>query len=338
METKKKMPVWARVILILLAVLISIVVLVLIGAHFITPKRYVGFFKDANAEYKTPGMIDGAVLQGYAYDEETNTFLHTAYMKNKSASRIYVVNGENNHEVKSVNLVYPDGKAFTGHVGGIAVYKDFVWVSKSDDQHGLWVLSLTEILAAENGADIKLTKEVTVDCAPSFCYSDGIYVWVGEFNDDGAYVTDEAHNFDVAGGALNRAIVCGYRIYEGSETGIAGETPDKVLSIPNKVQGMTKVDGKWAFSTSYGLSTSHLYFYDDVTGEMPDGSIEIDGVAIPVWFCDSENLARDVELQPMAEGIITKDGKVFVSLESASLKYLFGNFTRGRRVYSYEFK
>ena len=101
MEAKKKMPIWARVILIVLAALISIVVLVLIGAHFITPIRYFDFFIDSAAEYKTPGMMDGAVLQGYAYDEATNTFLHTAYMKDKSASRIYVVDGENNKNVKS---------------------------------------------------------------------------------------------------------------------------------------------------------------------------------------------------------------------------------------------
>lgn len=338
MEAKKKMPIWARVILIVLAALISIVVLVLIGAHFITPIRYFDFFIDSAAEYKTPGMMDGAVLQGYAYDETTNTFLHTGYMKDKSASRIYVVDGDNTKDVKSVSLVYPDGKAFTGHVGGIAVYKDFVWVAKSDEQYGLWVLSLSEILAAEDGAEITLTKDTTVDCPPSFTYCDGTYVWVGEFNDDGAYVSDEAHNFEVAGGALNRAIVCGYLIDENSETGLASETPDKVMSIPNKVQGMTFVNGNWVFSTSYGFSTSHLCYYDDVTDETPDSSIEIDGVAIPVWFCDSESLVHDAEFQPMAEGIVTKDGKVWVSLESASLKYLFGNFTRGRRVYSYEMK
>lgn len=336
METKKKMPLWARIILIVLASLIALVVLVLLGAHLITPLRYFNFFRASDTEYKTPGMMDGAVLQGYAYDEATNTFLHTAYMKDHSASRIYVVDGENTKDVKSIKLVYPDGKAFTGHVGGIAVYKDFVWVAKSDEQTGLWVLSLKEILAAEDGSEIKLTIDTTVDCPPSFCYSDGTYVWVGEFNDDGAYVSDEKHNFEVAGGALNRAIVCGYLIDEGSETGIKSETPDVVMSIPNKVQGMTYIDGKWVFSTSYGFSTSHLYYYTDVTKDTPDSSIEIDGVAIPVWFCDSENLVHDAQMQPMAEGIVTKDGKVLVSIESASMKYMFGHFTRGRHVYSYE--
>lgn len=338
MENKKKMPIWARVILIALAALIALVVLVLVGAHFITPLRYFDFFRASDAEYKTPGMMDGAVLQGYAYDETTNKFLHTAYMKDGSASRLYVVDGENTKDVKSVKLVYPDGKAFTGHVGGVAIYKDFVWVAKSDEQQGLWVLSLKEILAAEDGSEMKLTTDTTVDCPPSFCYSDGTYVWVGEFNDDGAYVSDEKHNFEVAGGHLNRAIVCAYLIDESSETGLKSETPDKVMSIPNKVQGMTFIDGKWVFSTSYGFSTSHLYYYTDVTEDIPDCVIDIDGVEIPVWYCDSENLVHDAQLQPMAEGIITKDGKVFVSLESASLKYLFGNFTRGRRVYSYEMK
>lgn len=336
MEAKKKMPIWARVILIVLASLIALVVLVLLGAHLITPLRYFDFFRAADTEYKTPGMMDGAVLQGYAYDEVTNTFIHSAYMKDKSASRLYIVNGENTKDVKSVKLVYPDGKAFTGHVGGVAIYKDFVWVAKSDEEYGLWVLSLQELLAAADESEIKLTKDTTVDCPPSFAYCDGTYVWVGEFNDDGAYVTDEKHNFDVAGGALNRAIVCGYLIDESSETGLASETPDKVMSIPNKVQGMTLIDGKWVFSTSYGFSTSHLYYYTDVTADAPDSSIEIDGVAIPVWFCDSENLVHDAQFQPMAEGIVTKDGKVLVSIESASQKYIFGNFTRGRHVYSYE--
>lgn len=337
MEAKKKMPLWARIILIVLASLIALVVLVLVGAHLITPLRYFDFFKIADTEYKTPGMMDGAVLQGYAYDDVTDTFLHTAYMKDGSASRIYIVDGKNTKDVKSVKLMYADGKEFTGHVGGIAVYKDFVWVAKSDEMQGLWVLSLKELLAAEDEAEITVSVDTSVDCPPAFCYCDGKYIWVGEFNNDGAYVTSELHNFEVAGGEINRAIVCGYLVDENSKTGVASETPDVILSVPNKVQGMTYIDGKWVFSTSYSFSTSHLYYYTDTTSDIPDSILEVDGVDIPVWYCDSANLVHDAQFQPMAEGIVTKDGKVWVSIESASLKYLFGNFTRGRHVYSYDF-
>lgn len=334
----KKFPVFLKVILITLAVILVLVILILTGAHFFTPLRYSEFFRSSKIAYDTPGIYDGAIMQGYAYDSENDIFLHSAYMTDgESASRIYIVDG-NGHHVRHVNLKTSDGNSYTGHVGGIAVYKDILWISSDDDDMQLYVLSLSDVKDAKNGTDIVLKDTVSVHARPSFCYSDGKYLWVGEFNNDGAYVTEESHSFTVADGQINRAIVCGYLIDESSDTGLAESLPDKVLSIPNKVQGMTYHDGKWIFSTSYAFSTSHLYFYTDNTASEPDGTIEIEGVEIPAWFCDAESFKQDVELQPMAEGIAVKDGELYVSLESASLKYLFGNFTRGRDIYRYKLK
>lgn len=335
---EKKFPTFLKVILIALAVILVLTILTLAGAHFFTPIRYSEFFRSSKSAYETPGIYDGAIMQGYAYDSENDIFLHSAYMTDgETASRIYIVDGKNHH-VRHVDLVTSDGHPYTGHVGGIAVYNDVLWMSSDDDDMALYVLSLSDIKDAKNGDDIALKDTVSVHARPSFCYSDGKYLWVGEFNNDGAYVTDEAHNFTVADGQTNRAIVCGYLIDDSSDTGLAEILPDKVLSIPNKVQGMAYHDGKWIFSTSYAFSTSHLYFYTDNTESEPDGTIEIEGVEIPAWFCDSESLEDDVELQPMAEGIAVKDGELYVSLESASLKYLFGNFTRGRDIYRYKLK
>lgn len=335
--TKKKFPTALKVILIVLAVLVLIAILILASAHLLTPAVYRDFFKNASVAYDTPGIYDGAILQGYAYDAKNDVYLHTAYMQDGAASRIYIVNGKSKHNSRHVNLVCEDGERYTGHVGGIAIYNDIVFISRDGD-HGVFTLSLNEIINAKSGSDIKLDIATRVDCPPSFLYADGTYLWVGEFNNDGAYTTIESHHFEVADGEENRAIVCGYLIDESIPSGLASDVPSKVLSIPNEVQGMAYLNGEWIFSASYGFAHSHLYFYEDNLNDAPDSEIEISGTNVPVWFLDNDNLKNDIKLQPMAEGIVAFDDKVYVSFESASLKYLFGNFTRGRDIYSYKVK
>ena len=45
-------------------------------------------------------------------------------------------------------------------------------------------------------------------------------------------------------------------------------------------------------------------------------------------------MTRDLEFAPMSEEPLMLNGRIYVLTESASQKYIFGNFTRGRHVYS----
>ena len=93
-------------------------------------------------------------------------------------------------------------------------------------------------------------------------------------------------------------------------------------------------DGKMMLSTSWGLSASYLYEYDLKRASV--GEIEINGAKVPLKYLDSACLTESIKAPPMAEEIVYLDGKVIIMTESASKKYIFGNFTSGRRVRSFE--
>lgn len=60
----------------------------------------------------------------------------------------------------------------------------------------------------------------------------------------------------------------------------------------------------------------------------------VDGRSVPLFFLDSTNLVSDIEAPPMTEGIEFHDGRIWVSEESASNKYLFGKLYGAGDVFS----
>ena len=324
---------------IILGAIIAFLLLALLCVHLFTPVVFNGFFSNADAEYPIPGLGDGFVPQGLAYIEENDAYLQCGYMADGvSASRIYLTNAENS---KSIELYTSDNTPYTGHTGGITQYGNFVWLANDGEgeDNCVWVISLAEILAAENGGKVTLKTKFYPETRSAYCYADGDYLWVGEFRDDEKYPTAESHRFEVSGGT-NYALVCAYRLDNSTEYGIAisdnAVIPEFALSITDMVQGFTRTnDGGFVLSTSYGLNLSHLLFYNNTTADEADGSITVSGCEVPVYFLDSNNLSKDVTMPPMSEEICNKDGKIYVTFESASQKYIFGNFTRGRHVYSY---
>jgi len=61
----------------------------------------------------------------------------------------------------------------------------------------------------------------------------------------------------------------------------------------------------------------------------------VDGKEVPLYYLDSANLTRRVDMPPMSEEVVCRDGKVYVLFESACTKYMFGNLIRGTHVYAY---
>ena len=325
--------------------LVALVAVVALCLHLFTPVVFRDFFGNADKEYLIPGLGDGLVPQGYAYVPEQEVYLQCGYMTDgESASRIYVTDAKNPKDSRYIELVTADGAPYTGHTGGITAAGDFVWLANDGEgeDNCVWVMSLTELLAAENGGKITLTTKFQSETRAACCFADDKYLWVGEFNDGEKYVTDVSHKFTVNGGE-NFALVCAYPLDAASVYGVAfteadGKavfTPALALSVTNLVQGFTRTPEGFALSTSYGLGVSHIYFHKDITTGEADSSIKINGTDVPVYFLDAASLTDDVSMPPMSEEIFVKDGRLYVLLESACKKYIFGNLIRGRHVYSY---
>ena len=349
MKDKKTLTVGQRIakwIGICVGALAAFLAVVVLALHLFTPLVFHGFFGNADKEYLIPGLGDGLVPQGYAYVPEQELYLQCGYMADGvSASRIYVTNAKDTKDTRFVELYTMDGQPYTGHTGGITTSGDFVWLANDGEgeDNCVWVIALDEILSPENNGRVTLIVKFQSETRAACCFADDQYLWVGEFNDGEKYVTDASHKFAVNGGE-NFALVCAYPLDTSSVYGVAfteadGQavfTPALALSVTNLVQGFTRTPEGFALSTSYGLGISHIYFHKDVTKGEADSSIAINGADVPVYFLDSESLTDDLSLPPMSEEIFVKDGRLYVLLESACKKYIFGNLIRGRHVYSYE--
>jgi hypothetical protein len=280
---------------------------------------------------KSPGLSDGYVPQGFDYVLEKSVFITSGYMKDGSASRVYVISEESRKLMFFVELKNEDGSDHTGHTGGIAYYGNYVYIPNSD---GCDIFLMSDLF----DGDTKLTKcgEIKTGNDPAYCKVFDGKLYAGAFYyPEGGYHTPDDHQFTTPSGDKNSAIITVFELDKATGN-VKSPTPVGVISTTGKVQGMTMTDkGNIILSTSWGLTISHLYEYN--TNIASTGEFDFNGTKVPLTHLDSKCLVRDVKAPPMAEEIIyMPDGEVYIMNESACTKYIFGNFTSGRRVYSYE--
>lgn len=262
-----------------------------------------------------PGLNQGLVPQGIAVSEDEDLILTCGYMVDGSASRIYITNTKNK---TSYVKLYKNEKEFDGHVGGIALEGDNVYIANGTT---IYKLSLTELLAAKGYIDIgsgSSTKFADFKHNASFAYAHGDYLYIGEFHDGDKYVTDNKIEMN---GITNSSICSVFHKDDLTK-------PVKIYSLPNKVQGFCITDeGTIVLSTSYGLTNSKYYIYE--TSDIKEHSEDYFG--IPVYFLgEPTNL---VSGPAMAEDLSYADGKVYCLTESACDKYIFGKFFFANSIY-----
>ena len=266
---------------------------------------------------KNPGLGDGFVCQGIAASEENDVILVSGYMKNHSASRIYVT--DMNNESRYVSLKQ-GGEDFTGHAGGIATTGGMLYIA-SEGQ--IFSVPMDAILNAKSGDELDIGDGPAVNNQADFAYTDDTYLYVGEFHDGEKY-NIEGHENETAEGT-HYAICTVYALSDLT-------TPVKVYSIRNKVQGICFTpDGKVVMSTSYGLNDSVYYVYH--LDQATDSGKTLDGA--PLYYLDQ--LQKEVKGPAMSEGLDYRNGKVITLTESASNKYLFGKLFFANKIVELDF-
>ena len=109
-----------------------------------------------------PYSNKGYIAQGISYDESSGNFYLTGYMKDGSASPIFVVNKETRKLVNAVRMTKPDGSAFTGHAGGLSVADGKIYIAGSADCC-FYVFDKSDVDNAERNANISYTDVVDVN-------------------------------------------------------------------------------------------------------------------------------------------------------------------------------
>lgn len=302
----------------------AVVAALLLALNIGVTVMYFDFFSRSQNAFPIPGLTTGFVPQGFVYLEEQDTYLISGYMKDHSAARIYIRDAQG--RTRFVPLKNQDGTAYDEHAGGVAVHGDFVYLP---GKMGVDVFRLDDILAGDASVVGKIPAQYDTDCVT---FHDG-YLLVGDFYYPGTYETPLDHRITTPAGDENKAIIAVYKADSEAEFGIDPQ-PVAAISVRDRVQGIGITgDGEIVLSTSYGFNSSQLWFYEL---EARQDSLTLMEQEVPLFYLDSDNLTHSVEMPPMSEEIVCKDGKVYVLFESACTKYKFGRLIRGDWVYAYE--
>ena len=336
------------------------VILVAIGGFKLYD--YIGaaeFYNNSEVVFKTPGVNDSNfVPQGMSYIPEKDTFIFTGYMGKPIlgklgediASRIYVRDGKGN--LTFTRLLNANGTPYLGHAGGVDSFGEYIYIT-SEESHGIDVFSAADILSGKS--ETRSIGRINTYNNPAYCYiyefEGEKYLMVGSFHkDESDYVTPEHERITTPSGDNNTSVMTVFKLNEGAEFGVLPD-PVAIISAREMTQGICITpDGQMVISSSWGLATSYLYFYDlskvqstenyNYKGTVIYGDDEKEvkfDFTIPCYYIDSTCLVDAVKAPPMSEGLVCLDGKIIMLSESACNKYMFGKLTTGFKTRGYKY-
>ncbi len=290
--------------------------------------------KKSEQAFSIPWTNKGFIAQGITYDKASDNFYLTGYMKDGTASPIFVVNKTSRKLINAVRMANPDGTAFTGHAGGLAFLNNKIYVAGSSDSC-FYVFSKSSIEGAQKGSSVAYQEILDLKnggdgIKVAYCTTNNGLIYAGEFYRDPQYILSKEHEVQTQDG-LQRALAVGFEINADGTT-----TAKLAYSTPIQIQGMC-FDGNYAYlTTSWGLGKSYVYKYD-LSKIAQSGTKMVCGESVPLFNLTMSNMEKCYTLPPMAEEIECVDGRFYVTNESASNKYIFGKFTDGKWCLSYEF-
>ena len=359
-----------------LKVLTVFVVILLVAVLGFKLYDYIGaaeFYNNSRVIFATPGVADSNfVPQGMTYDEASQTFFFTGYMGKPIigelgedvAARVYFCD-KNGDNLGFAKLLNSDGTPYTDHTGGIEVIGDYVYIT-GEDSHGLDVFLLSEIL---DGGTAVMQGTFKTYNSPAYVYAyeqDGQkYIMAGSYHkDEEIYETPDHERLETLNGDKNTSIMTVFKVDPNSENAEFGinPTPVAIISMREMVQGICITEDQLVISSSWGLATSNLYFYDlsnvsskiletytvqIVYGDLaeikanPDNNWPKETLTfknIPCYYIDSSCLVNTVVAPPMSEELVYLDGEIIVFCESACNKYVFGKLTTGFGTYALNYE
>ena len=292
--------------------------------------QMTAFWEHGETGFVIPGLAEGYIPQGICYDETKEVYLISGYFEDDTPSQICVV-GKDGALQKSVGLTTPGGKASTGHFGGIAVWKDWVYIANTDN---FYVLKLSDLLAAEESVQAAVSLKSCLDATSGAEIANGV-LWLTQFQENSGKAVKACETvYTTKGGHKLYARADGYALDETAPYGIREESitdgkacPDKAIAIPLEVQGMTFTpDGKLVFSCSYGRTVrSIVSVYADVTQRKADETLTFGSASVPLYHCRLIDRRATYTAPPMLQEIcVGPDGRLCFLSEAGATKYRCG--------------
>lgn len=300
---------------------LSIIALFLIIVNMCFRIPVKDYLSNSKNVFKIPQINDGYIGQGVYYDRASGDFYLTGYMKDGSASPIYIIDGQTKKLVKTVKMADDKGNPYAGHSGGIALYNGKVYVTNvENDDFSLLVFDPSDIRSAEDNQLVSYINKISLSDAndfitPCFLTVDEDHLIIGEFYRDNNFLTSMNHKIEHNKGVYNALAVA---------VDIVDDTviPIYAYSIDDCIQGMCIDNNKIYLSSSYGLAFSHIYTYEKPKNFYTFRMIL--GKDIPIYLLNEDKLISDKKISPMSEEIDIVSDKMYIMTEAASDKYIFG--------------
>lgn len=327
-----------KAILTVLIVIASLVLIVFIGARVYFRLPVLAYYSISDKEFKIPGISHKLVPQGFDYQESNRTFYVGGYKSDGGTSAIYKVEQRTRSTTGFTYLADSEGNPLKVHVGGIAMYDRYMFVT--GDDANILVFDALDFINAGEGNTAKLLGKISTkfgddEIIPAWIHFTNDRMIVGEFYREPNYKTPDTHVFKGPSGEENHAIALCYKFTHDHEDNFGIESkPSEVYSLPGLVQGLAvNEDGKIWISQSWGTAKSTIACYD-ISKSGSSATMKTGDLELPVYFLDSSTLKTYIYAPPMSEEIVISNGRIYVINESASGKYFFGKLTGGRWCYS----
>lgn len=303
-------------------------------------KKCKQFYSESKRQFVIPGLKDGFDPQDLFYVESEGIWLLSGYNPRKSEDRISpIYKIDSTGKVSKLKIKLPNGLIYKGHGAAVSATEEYVFLTVKD---GYVVMNKSSVLEANDGDTIAAFAHVPVGLEPAFMnIQDGI-LYIGEFYHKFFYNTPQSHWLETPEGVKNPALMFAYDSSNSADAIFGFEPrPSRVYSIPAEIQGMCVMpENRIVLSQSWGYGTSEMIVYGTGSAIKTDNSeeatltYEVTGEEVPLYFLYPSVEEKRITLPPMAEGIVSHDGEVWISNESASGIYILGKFNGGKYVYS----
>lgn len=317
----------ARTMMRALAIIVSALGLALVCINAFVFFSYPAFFAEAQRAFSIPGIESGFVPQDIDLLDEQGCWLFSGYAAEGGPSPVYVLDAEG--ATRRFFIEDVDGTPYAGHGSAITSTDSHVYLAC---EGGYLVLEAAGLSAAADGATVRALGKVDLDFSPAFMNIEDDCLYAGNFYHPGSYETDAMFHVQTPSGSMNRSVIYLFQADPNSTWGFS-EVPANAYSIPDRIQGVAMRGNTLLLSQSYGLASSHILAFD--LGTMTTvQEFQTSLGAVPLTVLDEGLATLDLALPPMSEGIESHEGRLYVSFESASNKYVFGKLYGAGAVYS----
>ena len=298
---------------------------------------YNEYYAYGAADFVIPGLNQKMVPQGIDYCAKYDWMFISAYSETSGkATMLFVIDMSTKKLIKEISLKTTSGNTYSGHAGGVAITEKNVYISNSGH---LYRIPLSSIVSASASSSVAFSESIPVPVRASFCNYSGGVLWVGDFEYGTSYTTESYRHMGNRDGETYKAWSVGYKLDQSTanelkassvSSSYAYATPDYILSIRSKVQGMAVLnDATIALSCSYGrTNNSTLYLYNNPLKETPHGTFTANGTKVPVWYLDNKQGYEYMTAPPMLEGVAVRNDMLYVLSEGAANSYRNGSSSK----------